>query len=213
MPDQTANLLLLSCCSYTTSHLKCLALSDALSLSGFSRLKIQDLSLSGTPDALTDAHAVLVMSDIGEATVRHCEFYGLSSLVDGGAIISAYHCRLLLESTAFLGCSTTSGLRTSVVQNVWWKGISVTDTKFVDYGERPELYGKLGLAPPYSWISIGNAAEPTQTVEPRNVFIDNVFLDEGGFIGISCTPEFFTSPAISGTFRGQRLCLLMISVF
>lgn len=168
--------------------------SDALTPVGFSRLKILDLSFSGTPDALNDAHAVLAMSEIGEATIRHCEFYGLSSLVEDGAIVYAYHCHLFLESTAFLGCSTTSGLRTSVVQNIWWKGITVTDTKFVDYGERP-FYGKTGLASPYSWISIGNAAQPTHPVEPRNVFIDNVFLDEGGFIGISCVPEFFTALA------------------
>ncbi|HEY6046400.1 MAG TPA: glycosyl hydrolase family 28-related protein, partial [Pyrinomonadaceae bacterium] len=49
----------------------------ALSINGAPKLLIADIAFVGTPDVDTDALATLAISDIAEATIRHCEFYGL----------------------------------------------------------------------------------------------------------------------------------------
>jgi hypothetical protein len=82
-----------------------------------------------------------------------------------------------------------------VVQNIQWKDITVNNVIFLDYGLRAELYGKLGLAPAYSWINIGNAAAPENASPRRQAAIDNTFFDEGGFIGLSSVPSFYLPPS------------------
>ena len=61
----------------------------AISLTGLQTFLIKDITFIGTPGVNTDAAVTLALNDIWEATIRHCEFYGLSSLVAGGAIVQA----------------------------------------------------------------------------------------------------------------------------
>jgi hypothetical protein len=70
-----------------------------------------DIGFVGVSSASTDAGVVLSLVGIDEATIRHCEFYGLASLVAGGAIVAADHTDLKLQQTAFLGCATNSGFK------------------------------------------------------------------------------------------------------
>jgi hypothetical protein len=77
------------------------------------------------------------------------------------------------------------------VQNLEWKGINVVDTIFVDYGQRGELYGKLNLAAPFSWVSIGNAAPPQNNSPRREAVFRRVFFDEGALNGLSSVPYHF----------------------
>ena len=100
---------------------------------------------------------------------------------------SAY--RFENEQTAFLGCASNSGATTSLVQNINWLGITITDTKFIDYGNRPDFYSKTPMQSPYSWINIGNAAAPEPAWPRREAVIKHVFLDEGGYFAISARPE------------------------
>jgi hypothetical protein len=167
----------------------------ALALSGLTTLLITDMVFIGTPDALSDARIPLVLGGIPDATIRHSEFYGLSSLYDGGAIVYADNCGLTIDQTAFLGSTGNSGVRNSVILTTNWKSISLTESVFVDYGQRPGYYGKLGLAPPYSWIMVGNAA-PVDSASPRrDTTIRNVFMDEGGFMAIASIPDFYNQSA------------------
>ncbi|HEY2975682.1 MAG TPA: carboxypeptidase regulatory-like domain-containing protein [Pyrinomonadaceae bacterium] len=160
----------------------------SISISGLQSFLIKDITFIGTPGVNTDALITLSVYDVWEATIRHCEFYGLSSLVAGGAIVQAVRSRLMVEQTAFLGSTCSSGLYSSVVQNLEWKGISIAETIFVDYGRRAELYGKLDTAP-FSWVNIGNAAVLTSDSPRREASISNVFLDEGGFVDLSSLPD------------------------
>lgn len=165
--------------------------NNALSLSGLDTLLIKDLAFVGVQEVATDAHVVVQLSNIREATIQHCEFYGLASLIDGNsALVSADQSSLKLESCAFLGCATDSGASASLVQNTSWLGISVTDCKFIDYGNRPDFYSKTPLQPPYSWINIGNAADSDPSFSRREAIFRNVFLDEGGYFAISARPDF-----------------------
>ena len=168
---------------------------DALTLRGLEDLLIRDIAFVGARNVDDDARVVLLVRGIERARVEHCEFYGLASLAPGGAIVAAYGSRLHVDRTAFLGCATNSAHSTSVIQNLTWKDIAITNTKFIDFGTRANFFSKTQLAPPYSWISIGNAAAVQPGSARREAVIRNVFLDEGAFIGISARPDAYSPPS------------------
>ncbi len=159
----------------------------AIKITGLQAFLIKDVAFMGTNNVPTDAATTLWLEQIEQATVRHCEFYGLSTIVPG-AMVMAVRSGLTVEQTKFLGSVTNSGNYASVIQNIEWKSIVVTDTVFLDYGLRGELYGKTGYGAPYSWINIGNPKAVVNNSPRREVSIRRVFLDEGGFIGVSSLP-------------------------
>jgi hypothetical protein len=167
----------------------------SLNVSGLQTFLIKDITFIGTPGVNTDALITLELNNIREATIRHCEFYGLASIVEGGAIVQAARSNLKIEQTVFLGSTSNSGVNTSVVQSVNWKGLTIADSIFIDYGQRPELYGKLSLASPFSWAGVGNAAAPETDSPRREVVIRNVFTDEGALNGLLSRPQLDPPPS------------------
>lgn len=165
--------------------------TTAISLRGLESLVIAEMVFIGRQEVLTDAQITLGIYSVANATIRHSEFYGLSTLEAGGAVVHADSSRLTMDRTVFLGCTGNSGVTTPVVLNTTWKGFSVTETVFMDYGQRPDYYGKLSLAAPYSWVMLGNTAAPSNLSPRREAIVRNVFLDEGGFIGISVIPDYY----------------------
>lgn len=169
--------------------------TDALALSNLASLLITDMVFIGTPDASSDAHRALFLDGIPDATIRHSEFYGLRSANEGGAIIDANNCGLKIDQTVFLGSSANSSVRTSVVLVTNWKSVSLTESVFLDYGQRPDYWGKLGLGPPFAWIMIADAA-PVDSLSPRrDATIRDVFMDEGGYHAIASVPDLYDSRA------------------
>ncbi len=166
----------------------------AIVIAGLETLLIHDLTFIGTPDVENDALITLVLDDISDATIRHCEFYGLSSLEPGGAIIRATRSGLTFEKSVVLGSTCSSADYASVIQNLEWKNITISEAIFADYGQRPELFGKMN-ASPYSWIGIGNAAAVTNESPRREAVFRSVFLDEGGYTGISSLPDLYAIPS------------------
>ena len=166
----------------------------ALAVTGLRSLVVSDLAFVGTPNVATDAAVVLAFDRVESAVVRHCEFYGLSTLVAGGAIIRSMRGGLRIEQSKFLGTVGNSGVYVPVVENLEWKSVSLADVIFADYGQRPELFGKTNIGAPYSWVNIGNAAPPTGDSPRREVSVRRVFLDEGGYVGLSSIPYRY-SPA------------------
>src|SRR5215813_215496 len=163
--------------------------NNALSLSDLNALFISDISFVGVQEVVSDALRVIDLDNVRQATIRHCEFYGLASMLPGGAILQAQRTDLRLDQSAFLGCATDSGVTTSVVQNITWLGLTVSDCKFVDYGNRPGFFSKTPHQSPYSWINIGIAAAPEPNWPRREAVIDDVFLDEGGYFALTARPE------------------------
>lgn len=161
----------------------------ALGLGGLDTLLIRDIAFSGVKDVRDDAHVVLQVNEIERVLIEHCEFYGLSSLLPGGSIVAAYKSGLTVDRTAFLGCATNSAHSASMIQNLTWTDIAITNTKFVDYGQRPDSYSKTPLGSPYSWIGIGDAEDASSGSSRRDAVIRNVFLDEGALIGITARPD------------------------
>ena len=161
-----------------------------LHIKGLQTFLIKDIAFVGTPNVETDARITLLIDQVEDASIRHCEFYGLSSVTGNGAIVTADRSRLNLEQSKFLGSAGASGAYVPIVQNLRWKSIKVTNSTFVDYGQRAEIYGKL-LYAALSWINIGSVEPPTPDSPRREVIIRDVFLDEGAYIGIFSLPEFY----------------------
>jgi hypothetical protein len=92
-----------------------------------------------------------------------------------------------------LGCSTNSAVGGPVIRINSWQGILVRDTKFIDYGEKPDFFSKTPLQPPYSWILVGAVADPEPAHVTREVVMDNLFLDEGGYFELAIRPDVFST--------------------
>src|SRR4051794_14182134 len=112
----------------------------AISISGLSNLVVKDIAFVGTAGVATDAAVTLLLTDIDKAQLKHDEFYGLATLYPGGGIVKAVRSDLEISLSKFLGSTATSGWYIPVVENLEWRGITVTDTTFLDYGDR-ELFG------------------------------------------------------------------------
>jgi hypothetical protein len=167
----------------------------AIAVVGLRSLVVKDIAFVGTPTAITDAAVTLFLSDIDKAQIKHSEFYGLATFAGYGGIVESVRSDLEITQSKFLGCTATSGLYIPIVENLEWRGLTVSDTTFLDYGLRPELYGKMGYAAPVSWINIGNAAPPTNNSPRREVVLRNVFLDEGGYWGLTSFPSRYSPPS------------------
>ena len=175
----------------TTRIIPATGQNNAIQISNLHQLLIEHLDFSGSPDAETDASISLYLIDINRATIRHCEFYGLSSMSDGN-IVRALRSELSIELSVFLGSTANSGTYSPVVENLDWHRFSVSDSIFLDYGSRP-FFGKTGMGAPLSWINIGDAAPATPASPRREVIVRDTFLDEGGWVGISVLPYRFSS--------------------
>jgi protocatechuate 3,4-dioxygenase beta subunit len=167
--------------------------STAFTLTNAQQLTIEHIAFLGRPSEMTDAFITLFLVDIGRATIRHCEFYGLSSFGlsaehGAGNIVRAVRSDLAIELSVFLGCTANSGAYGAVVENLLWRKFSISNSIFLDYGIRPGFFSKTGLGAPLSWIDIGNAAEPTPDSPRREFLVRDTFLDEGGWVGITAFP-------------------------
>lgn len=160
---------------------------DALAITGLDTLLIKDIAFVGTLGVDTDAKNTLIMRRIGDATVRHCEFYALRSRTSGGSIITAEESKFRLDQSKILGSTGNSAGNIPVLRIHLWKGVEVTDTVFGDYGQRPQLYGKMTVSP-VAWISINSAAPVTSDSPRREIVLRNVFMDEGGWNGVLIYP-------------------------
>jgi len=166
---------------------------NALTLSNLEQVTIEHVAFTGREQAQTDAFVTIYLSDIDKATIRHCEFYGISTFglkpnFGGGNVIRAVRSNMSIEFSSFLGCTANSGAYAPIVENIEWLGFNISNSIFIDYGTR-SFYGKMGLGAPLSWINIANAAATTPDSPRREVVIRDIFLDEGGWVGITAFPR------------------------
>lgn len=191
-PTSTGDVLALGLDLQSEVYPRTGAKNNAIFIRGLQSLVIKDIAFVGTPGVNTDAWISLLLVDIDKAQLKHNEFYGLASIVDGGAIIYAVRTDLEISLSKFLGSTGNSGVYVPLVQNLEWRGITVTDTTFLDYGTRPDFFSKTGIAAPISWVNIGNASQPTDLSPRREVVLRNVFMDEGAAWGLSSLPFRYT---------------------
>jgi Carboxypeptidase regulatory-like domain/Pectate lyase superfamily protein len=171
---------------------------SAITITNLHRLSIEHVGFTGR-DVQTDAFVTLYFSDIDQATVRHCEFYAISTFglkpgFGGGNIIRAVRSEMSIELSVFLGCTANSGAYAPIVENIEWRKFTISNSIFLDYGLRT-YFGKMGLGAPLSWINIANAAATTPESPRREVIVRDTFLDEGGWVGISANPRLWNPPS------------------
>lgn len=172
--------------------------ASAITIINLDELTIEHLAFTGTETSDTDALITIFLSDINHATIRHSEFYGISTFgllagIGGGNIVRADRSELSIESTSFLGCTANSGAYAPIVENIHWKGFSISNSIFIDYGTR-SFFGKMGLGAPLSWINLAAVAPRTPESSRREVVVRDTFFDEGGWIGITAFGHMWGAP-------------------
>ena len=172
--------------------------ASTITLLNADNLTVEHLAFTGRETTETDAYITLFLTDINHATVRHSEFYGISTFglitgLGGGNIIRAVRSELSIESSMFLGCTANSGSYAPIVENIEWKKFSISNSIFIDYGLR-SFFGKMGLGAPLSWINFGAVAPRTPDSPRREVVVRETFFDEGGWIGITALPHMWGTP-------------------
>src|SRR5262245_56601456 len=141
------------------------SVDSMFTLSNLHVLKIEHLAFTGKESTVTDAFVTLNLRDITLATIHHCEFYGISTFglvagEGGGNVIRAVRSDLSIDQSAVLGSTANSGAYAPIVENIEWKGFTISNSIFIDYGQR-SFYGKMGLGAPLSWINLGATAHKT----------------------------------------------------
>src|SRR5436190_11705020 len=71
----------------------------AISIAGLQQLLVKDVTFIGTSNVETDAAVTLRLTDIADADIKHCEFYGVSSMTEEGAIVLATRTALRVEQS------------------------------------------------------------------------------------------------------------------
>lgn len=162
--------------------------ADALTLMSAESILLDNLTFAGVPDAATDAQIGLCFYQCLQAKLRRCDFYGVRSLVAGGAVIYSYWTDLRLEDCAFRGCSGNSAASVPVIQNETWRGLTVTGTDFIDFGWLNGVYHSKTTVPPWAWIRLGEPV-PLDGNGQNRVLLSQVRMDEGAQFGLLCNPN------------------------
>lgn len=171
---------------------------SAITLTNLDSLTIEHLAFTGDESTITDAFITVFLSDINHATIRHCEFYGISTFgllpeLGGGNLVRAVRSDLTIDQMVVLGSTANSGAYAPIVENIDWKGFSISNSIFIDYGLR-SFFGKMGLGAPLSWINFGAVAPRTPESSRREVVVRETFFDEGGWIGITAFGHRWGAP-------------------
>lgn len=162
--------------------------ADALMLIRAESVLLDNLTFAGVPEAATDARIGLYFYQCLQAKLRRCDFYGVRSLVAGGAVIYAEWTDLRLEDCAFRGCSGNSAAGVPVIQNENWRGLTVTGTDFFDFGTLNGVYHSKTTVPPWAWVRLGDPA-PLDGNGQNRVLLSQVRMDEGAQVGLLCNPN------------------------
>ncbi|MGH9276518.1 MAG: glycosyl hydrolase family 28-related protein [Acidimicrobiales bacterium] len=189
------------------------AANDGITIAGAESVLLDNLVVTGTPGVATDAKAALRLDSCVQAALHRCDFYGVSSQVAGGAVLQANQCDLRIFQCAFRGCSGSSALATPVIDNQNWRGLSVIETDFIDYGTLNGTFvTKTPITPGSAWIRVGNTFPLTDCNKQQTVVIENVRMDEGAQFGLLCWPNLSQSPRVANVvISGLRVCASGIS--
>lgn len=165
--------------------------ATTLTLGNVESLLIENLTFVGTLDVPNDALIALNISSCLRATIRNCNFYGISSLKSGGAVVYNNNSDVTIEQSAFRGCTGNGVNGVPVIQNEAWRGLSVIDVDFIDYGNLNGVYySKTPIAVAYAWIRMGNTNTLADANGQNEVRLSRVRMDEGAQYGFFCNPNY-----------------------
>lgn len=151
----------------------------------------EDLTFVGTPLGNADAKNTIYLSSILKATIRNCNFYGLSTGALSGdgsklAIIGHDAVDLKLERVGFHGCCGASGKTSSIVLGTNVLGFHAEDSVWVDWGYLDGFYHNKSItnALSYAWVHFDSARSGTDDTEQSAIRFVNCRMDEYALFGI-----------------------------
>lgn len=151
-----------------------------LRFAAFDTVEISRLTVIGRPGARTDALSAIQLYRVAHTSILNSHFYGVSSLVAGGAIVDARLTDLLVERCMFRGCTTHSGLNTPIIDNNDWRGLTVRSSRFIDYGTIDGIFhSKTPMASSAGFVRLGLPASLDNALGQSEAVLDDVRVDEG----------------------------------
>lgn len=183
------------------------AANTSFTFQNFESVSFEDVVFAGTSGTQTDALIALRFDTCLHATLRRCDFYGVSSYVANGCVVFANASDLRIEDSAFRGCGARTGIATSVVASQNWIGLTIVKTDFIDYGYlNGKFISKTAIAAPFAWVGLYNTSAQTAPPVQGAVLLSNVSMDEGALYGLACLPNTATSGLIESlTITGLRI--------
>lgn len=175
----------------------------ALQLQNLDSLTLAQLTFVGatTNGSTISALATLSLEYCRMAIVRHCNFYGVTTIRGGaargtppGAVVYSHHSDLHIEHSAFHSCAGDYTIGdspfdgTPVVDNENWTGLTVSDSEFIDWGTLNGVVYRGATSPPSSaWIRVRRpAARADESAAGQsNVVIERTRLDEGAYYAVA----------------------------
>lgn len=165
---------------------------------------LENLTFVGTPNVATDSLVTVSIESCIRATIRYCEFFGVSSMGTNGSIVAVDNSDLQLENSAFRGSSGNYVVGTSVINMTRWKGLYVANTDFIDWGYLEGTYhAKTNMAKPLAWIRLNETWPLTDTMAQKEVRLVGVRMDELTVHGLLVAPA--TTPAAHIYITGLRV--------
>jgi len=174
----------------------------ALQLQNLDSVLVENVTFAGShPNGMSvDALHTLDFENCRQATVRHCDFYGVTTVRGGahgappGAVVYALHSDLRIERSAFHACAgdwsvgTTPFDGTPVIDNDDWTGFSLSDTELTNRGTlNGVIYAGATSQPSSAWVRLRTPA-PRQglgAMGQREAVIRDVSMDDGAYYGVA----------------------------
>lgn len=151
-----------------------------LSLTNAQSLTLSDVTFVGTPGATTDAKIGVNLGSNQITILNNVSFFGVATAEAGGAVLKVTGTDLSTRNLNFWGCTGyyVNTVSTMVVDS--WRGVSMADTQFIDYGTLNNVaHSKTGTIG-YAWLSIGTPAQDNEGVAR----ISRLYADEGAAYAI-----------------------------
>lgn len=143
-------------------------------------LRLSGLTFVGHPGVATDALSTLRFYDVAHVELVASQFYGISSVLEGGSIVQSERSDLMVQRCMFRGCTTNSGVEAAIINNEDWRGMRLVSSSFIDYGEIGGTYhSKTPMASSAGFVRLGAPSLTDSALGPAEAVLDDVRVDEG----------------------------------
>lgn len=159
--------------------------STCINLMNLNVLRFESITFVGRPGVYPDVSIGVRLSYCQNAVFEGCELYGIGATGAGGGIIVTDTSFLSLLNTNFYGCSGDSGGEVSVVEVERYGGLYVDTVRFWDAGNlNGTIHSKTNVGIPYAWIRTRNPLGDDNSDSQRQIYLNNVSMDEAAYIGL-----------------------------
>lgn len=139
---------------------------------------LKDLVIVGDGTSGADCSYAIFASNVHQLRIEGCQFFGTKATY---SIIYIGNVDAIIRDTIFHGMSSSI----AVIEAVNFRGLTITDCEFIDYGN---FDGSYYSKTPYGvgvWVKASASNQPTPNANAqRGVYVSNVRFDEGAFYAL-----------------------------